>query len=235
MRKLFYFALFAASLLLLNSCIARAAEKAPADEEATTIEIVQPPEVKQLEPPTSPVVRIVNTKGVTFCTGFLVAPRYIATAGHCLVDETDYHAVTDNGIEIDLKPAIVADSDFGMADFALAFMTGLKAEKWKAAPMDCSGEKYPVGTEVYTRGFPGGEDVEITSKGFINGALHPDPSNWIRGVYTAQMPVFYGNSGGPVWNAASGEVLGILVGTQPMQRAWSYIQPIKPVCEALNG
>lgn len=240
----FYAALVVAMLSLAAfACMVtppKAAEATPvADEEAAP-----PPEavpqsiVPRVPVPTSPVVRIINEKGGTFCTGFLIAPRYIATAGHCLVGEGDNNlrVQADNGIIASVSIAAYSDADFGQKDFGLLFMTDLEARKWQPAKLDCSGEVYPVGTAIYTKGFPALSNQEVYVEGYLSGAPLPEKEgSWTKPVYPAILPIYYGHSGSPVWIKDTGEVFGILVGTEPDQRAYTYIQPIKPICEALNG
>lgn len=233
-------AIFIAAAVLLSTMIQAAPAhpiKAPADEDATTIEISQPPERKQVDPPNSAVVRLVNEKGNTFCTGFLVASRYIATAGHCLAghEQDTITAVGDNGLEIDTQIAVVSDPSGGLADYGLLYMSGLEAVKWKPIPLACNDEPLKEGDRIYVRGYPGTDTEVVYSEGYIHGAPHVlQNSFWAKPLLHATLPIYKGHSGSPVWDK-DGRVIGILVGLTSVQQSWAYLQPIKAVCAALDG
>ena len=52
-------------------------------------------------------------------------------------------------------------------------------------------------------------------------------------VYTAQLPVGHGDSGGPAFGP-DGRVFALMVGVNPDQPDWSILAPLNAVCAILH-
>jgi V8-like Glu-specific endopeptidase len=177
------------------------------------------------------------------CTGFLVGPDLIATAGHCMVNtgesrnETeiycknfswlfDFNETTnpenvsaENHYTCKRVIYAVKDEKAPFRDFALVQLTrpvkGRTPLKLSAAPISSS-------TTLSMIGHPFGLPAKLSRKArtLINNPL--------RGSFLTSLDAFDGNSGSPVFNA-NNEVVGILIGGTP-----SANTVINGRCEVLN-
>ncbi|WP_434362566.1 serine protease [Parasalinivibrio latis] len=152
------------------------------------------------------------------CTGFLVAPDIIATAGHCInnndlartrfffgfqmIDHNTPKVIIPSddiyrGIEIIDRKLENTDSDYALVrlDRPVTNRPILTVRR--------SG-KIPDDSNVYVIGHPSGLPMK-----FADGAFVRDNSHSI--FFTANLDTYGGNSGSPVFNQATGEVEGILV------------------------
>ncbi len=150
------------------------------------------------------------------CSGFLVGPDIVVTAGHCVEDQYD---CDENYWVLDYtkdKVSIGDDSIFGCSEIieqVLDYDTGLdyavikidrkvtdrKFFRWR---MDT--EKLKVGDPLVVIGNPSGLPIKIA-----DGAEVKDNSE--NDYFTANLDTFAGNSGSAVINANTGVVEGILV------------------------
>ncbi|RLA64962.1 MAG: hypothetical protein DRQ89_02760 [Epsilonproteobacteria bacterium] len=152
------------------------------------------------------------------CTGFLVAPDLLVTAGHC-VNKTNYHNRAwifgyDQSRATDSLPTFKAEfvyhtkevlewkedrinkSDFALVrlDRAVTIADPLKFRSYGEAS---------VGTELAIIGHPNGLPTKISADAQI---LENKPN-----AYKTNLDSFGGNSGSPVFNLYTGEVEGILI------------------------
>lgn len=181
------------------------------------------------------------------CTGFLVGPDLIATAGHCMVNtgesrnetETycqayawlfDYRNDASGGVKLSDVPAdrlyrckqvvyAVKDEDAPYRDFALV---QLDREVKDRKPLKLSTA--PAAGPFHMIGHPLGAPLKL-SRG--SRVLLDDPT---RGSFLTNLDAFEGNSGSPVFNARN-EVVGILVGGTPSR---SLFEPEGRTCSAYN-
>ncbi len=153
---------------------------------------------------------------VVYCSGFLVADNIIATAGHCMTLQkncTDYSWVFDFKIKNSLDTSVsVSSNDVykceeiiqqqldGETDFALVRPN----RAVKGYPVvTISKVEAPVGTALVMIGHPSGlpqkiaDGAKIISKSEIS--------------FKANLDAFQINSGSAVFNARTGEIVGILV------------------------
>ncbi len=177
------------------------------------------------------------------CTGFLVGPDLIATAGHCMVntgesrDETDLYcksfswlfdfneATNTENVSSEnhytCKRVIYAVKDEGapFRDFALVQLTrpvkGRTPFKLSAAPI---GKTETLSMVGHPFGLPA--KLSRGARTLVN--------NPRRGSFLTSLDAFEGNSGSPVFNAKN-EVVGILVGGTPSANTVT-----KGRCEVLN-
>ena len=153
-----------------------------------------------------------------FCSGFLVAPDIIATAGHCvnqnnlarirfvfgfrMINETQANIVIPNNDIFRGVALIVREEISTGADFALVRLDRPVTEH-TIVPVRRSG-KIEDGEEVFVIGHPSGLPLK-----FANGAQVQDNSP--SSFFVANLDTYGGNSGSPVFNENEGIVEGILV------------------------
>lgn len=153
-----------------------------------------------------------------FCSGFLVAPDIVATAGHCIdagnvtevrfvfgfrmQDASTAPAVIDNG-EIYRGTALLGRQLVGNgADWALVRLDRGVANH-RIARIRSAG-RIANTQAVHVIGHPSGLPTK-----FADGAAVRD--NQPAAFFVANLDTYGGNSGSPVYNSATHEVEGILV------------------------
>ena len=153
-----------------------------------------------------------------FCSGFLVAPDIVATAGHCvdrnnlartrfvfgfrMINETEANVVIANNDIFRGVALIVREEISTGADFALIRLDR-PVTGHTIVPIRRGG-KVDDGEEVFVIGHPSGLPLK-----FANGAQVRDNSP--SSFFVANLDTYGGNSGSPVFNEAEGVVEGILV------------------------
>ncbi|MDZ4662601.1 MAG: serine protease [Pseudomonadota bacterium] len=154
-----------------------------------------------------------------FCSGFLVAPNKIVTAGHCISDsncnKTKFvfgFAVKEDGKLPSVLPrdyvyackkVVRTESfaDYG-ADFAVV---ELDREVNNFSPLALRGDgQIQKGDSVLVIGHPSGLPTKVSG-----GAQVRDPSP--VAYFVANLDTYGGNSGSAVFNSETGAVEGILV------------------------
>jgi len=176
-----------------------------------------------------------NQPTVAGCTAFLVSPKHIVTAGHCIGEQSckvglyywlfDYQ-MPENGPFVNKKPKKnfvscerivkrVLDPKTHM-DYTLI---EIKQKVLNREPLKFRRSGKPsIGDELVVVGHPSGLPTKIA-----DGAQIRD----INDVFlTANLDTFGGNSGSPVINVNSGEVEGILV-----RGANDYVQDTEAGCK----
>ncbi len=154
-----------------------------------------------------------------FCSGSLVAPDVIMTAGHCVPSPKDCagikfvfgFAIKVKGVPPDSVPesevygcreligrAQVSDG----ADWALVRLDR-KVAGHAPLKLDLTGRIAPK-TEVLVIGHPAGLPTKIAGGARVRDASNP-------GFFTANLDTYGGNSGSAVFDSATGLVEGILV------------------------
>lgn len=159
-----------------------------------------------------------NQKISAFCTGFLVAPNLVATAGHCVRSQEECQntqlvfgfalrgpEAQDDIFDdqqvyscVELIKSEIANSG---ADYAV-IRIDRKAIGRSSLELRTQGE-LSLGDEVFVVGHPSGLPVKIAGGArvrAINGEF-----------YVANLDTYGGNSGSPVFNSKTGQVEGILV------------------------
>ncbi len=164
-----------------------------------------------------PDERFANELSINACTGFLVAPDLMISAGHCfktmddclnkaiIFDVTtksqkEKHYTAKNSDVFECRE-ILASSEDGFADYALIRLN--KKTNRPALPLRVKG-MLSSKDEVFMIGHPLGQPMKISQK------VKPfDLSNELQ--FKAPLDSFSGNSGSPVINARTLRVEGILV------------------------
>ena len=183
------------------------------------------------------------------CTGFLVGPDLIATAGHCMVNhgetknETemycqafdwlfDYQLDQNGKVETKNISAdqvyhcrqiiyAVNDEVAPFLDFALVQLDRPVLDR---KPLTLSSSEAGVGSSVFMIGYPLGTPMKIT-----DGA-HVLEDNPLSPALLTNLDAFDGNSGSPVFNKKN-EAIGILVSGRPSEL---FYFDSKNQCSRLN-
>jgi V8-like Glu-specific endopeptidase len=183
------------------------------------------------------------------CTGFLVAPDLIATAGHCMVNTGEEWHETDTFCKVyswlfDYQPDAqgqvelshvstdriyhcleviyaVKDEAAPFRDFALVRLD--RPVKGRA-PLRLASRPPHGHDSLKMIGYPLGSPAKLSPEGKI---LRNDPG---RQSFITNLDSFEGNSGAPVFNDAN-EVVGILVGGTP---SMSTLEAPGKRCEIYN-
>lgn len=184
----------------------------------------------------NPVVRLSNG-----CTGFYIGDGVFLSAGHCMGEAKAWSIGTDNAKGA--KKTIAVDTmiysnpaDWSGQDTAIIYTNPILTKGMKPVSLDCSGTVWPIQTPIATEGFPEDYGRNYTV-GVISAKASPwkaGKGGWYKDLYRTQLPVSYGNSGGPVFNTDTGKVIGVLVGVLPNNRSLSAVQPIDFACRVLG-
>ncbi|HTL12478.1 MAG TPA: serine protease [Bdellovibrionota bacterium] len=167
-----------------------------------------------------PDARFAEQPAPGLCSGFLVAPDLVVTAGHCMAHPFD---CTNNvwafGFRMDsasdartrfepddlyhCKAVVnqVSDSDT-RRDFAVVRLDRPVVGR---NPLKLRGsDPATLGEPLALAGYPGGLPVKWVGVGAWTGSTHPR-------TFLASLDAFGGNSGSPVVRLSTGEVEGILI------------------------
>lgn len=162
--------------------------------------------------------RFYSQTSSAFCSGFLVAPDIIATAGHCLTNESYCETAVwvfnyklkdekDSSVTVSKENVYrcksILKKDFGTKsqnDFALIKLD----RKVKGhSPVKIAQENPEIGEPLVMIGHPSGLPQKIDDGGSVK-------SKTLNG-FKANLDAFQINSGSAVFRAKSGELVGILV------------------------
>jgi len=175
--------------------------------------------------------RFINQYTLPVCSGFLVAPDVLVTAGHCV--ESDFDCQTSSWV-FDFLPGIqsiakknvyrckevikqeLTSSWYKLRDYAVIRLER-KVEDFRR-PLKFRNEKTAhVGASLVVIGHPSAMPLKIADNAKIK------PFNWVelltpvrtivrkKYYFTANLDTFAGNSGSPVFNQKTGKIEGILV------------------------
>lgn len=162
-----------------------------------------------------------NQPAAAYCTGFVVGPDLIATAGHCYGDadlanarfvfgfqmlDANTPKSTFDASEVYAGVEVVAHQLEGDYDYAVVRVDRpITAPGAEILPLRSAGT-VPSGTKVGIIGHPLGLPAKIA---FGDATMVRSGGN--PGYFVANLDSFGGNSGSPVFNAETGVVEGILV------------------------
>jgi len=164
--------------------------------------------------------RFLNQPNPAHCSGFLIAPDLIITAGHCV---DDYTACADNSWVFDFKTDSrgkagnkIKKSDIYSCkrvisqtlsqsinlDYAIVQLDRKVSDR---EPLEInSGEEIKNYTKLLVIGAPMGLPTKVAGGAWVRSNHHPH-------FFQANLDSFQGNSGSAVFNEKSGRVEGILV------------------------
>lgn len=153
-----------------------------------------------------------------FCTGFLVAPDIIATAGHCvdeknvttirfvfgfqMLNNTQAQVIIDNNDIYAGESVIGRQFTEGDTDWCLVKLDRKVSDK-QILTLRKQG-KIADNQSIYVLGHPSGLSLK-----FADGANVR--TNTKAAFFTANLDTYGGNSGSPVFNSNTHEVEGVLV------------------------
>jgi V8-like Glu-specific endopeptidase len=154
------------------------------------------------------------------CTGFLIAPDLVASAGHCFMSADDcanknivFQVQAKNetgpGYKV-LKNAVYECKEIVKSGFDAMAMTDFSVIRLNKKVIDRAPLKLrrngaiSLGTSVFMIGHPLGLPQVLSSKASVNDVANEH-------FFKATLDSFEGNSGSPVFNAKTFEVEGILV------------------------
>lgn len=158
--------------------------------------------------------RFANQKTAAECTGFLVAPDILVTAGHCVDSQMDCENnvwVFDYLDGVDTIPEnnvykckeIVSQKLDGVDDFGVIRLDRIVAGR---TPLKLRHEgDVAVGDKMVVIGHPSGLPLKIDDNGPVRDPMVNDH------YFVAELDTYGGNSGSPVFNQTTLEVEGILV------------------------
>lgn len=165
-----------------------------------------------------PVEPFINQPVGALCTGFLVAPDIIATAGHCL-NQSDVHTIRFVfGFRMtnkDTAQTTISSSEIYKGIKIIGHQLDSNAADWTLVQLDRPvanhkplkirrEDKIKDGTSLYVIGHPIGLPIKYAGKANVL-------DNSSKTYFTAGLDTYHGNSGSPVFNTETGEVEGILV------------------------
>ena len=161
--------------------------------------------------------RFVDQPVISECTGFLVGPDILMTAGHCVTNMKDCQG-SDWVFDFEMSEkegnptginrnnvyqckSILAQSAGNKIDFAIIQLD----RPTDRTPLNLAGPSAAVapGTNLYMMGYPGGLPLKITDNAQVLKQDHH--------LLVTNIDAFEGNSGSPVLDAATHLVIGILV------------------------
>lgn len=171
------------------------------------------------------------------CSGFLVAPNVLVTAGHCIrnqsdcasnkwvfdykVDHADQGIVTVPSANVYSCKKIISRTLDQMTqdDYAVIELNRTVTDRQPLA-FRRQG-KITAGTEIAVIGHPTGLPTKITNKAFVRTLKSK--------YFVTNLDTYGGNSGSAVFNAKTGEVEGILVRGEN-----DYVEDNKLGCQVSN-
>ncbi len=153
-----------------------------------------------------------------FCTGFLVGPDLLATAGHCITSATSCASTTIAfGFRMDASATVRSVLDAGEVYRCAAIVgrTQTTTDDWAVVRLDRAvtgraplpirrSGSVALGDPLVVMGHPSGLPIKVAGGATVR-------ANSQAYYFEANVDTYGGNSGSPVFNATTGEVEGILV------------------------
>lgn len=153
---------------------------------------------------------------IASCSGFLVAPDIIATAGHCMSDKSDCSqnfwvfdyrveeknqgSVTVEANDVYKCKEVIKQAYTDKLDFALVRLDRSVVNHF---PVKISKTEAEVGTPLVMIGHPSGLPQKIADGAIVRSTSETQ--------FKANLDAFQINSGSAIFHAKTGELLGILV------------------------
>jgi len=165
-------------------------------------------------------IKFRNEPAFGFCSGFLIAPDILVTAGHC-IDYDDYHKmewIFDFTNDIKYKPGdriyIPRSKRYTVKKIITRRLTSSDKRDYAVVQLDRPVDRKPFtfrtgntissGSKVTLLGAPSGIPLKIVENANVLS------SNTNRSYFKTNLDAFGGNSGGPVFSS-TGLIEGILV------------------------
>lgn len=160
-----------------------------------------------------------QTLGPT-CSGFLVRPNILVTAGHCMTKpenctqnvwvfdyllknagDKSYQIVSPQKIYKCKQVLARRYNDFGNIDYAIVELDRAVTDR-NFLEMDFSPNSPSMETPTFAVGHPSGLPLKVTLAGRVLKNDHPY-------AFDTDLDIFQGNSGSPVFDQNTGKVIGI--------------------------
>ena len=167
--------------------------------------------------------RFFDQSAAASCSGALVAPNIILTAGHCIEDQLDCNqmsivfgfALKQEGASVETIPGseiyrcrkILRTSQGEKDDRPDYALVQLDRPVPNHAPLELNFSPIPEGTPLLVIGHPSGLPAKVASGAHVQSITE----NYFR----ADLDTFSGNSGSAVFNARTRKIEGILVRGAP--------------------
>lgn len=165
--------------------------------------------------------RFVNQPNAGMCSGFLIAPDLIVTAGHCVELENfceEFRWVFDfkvNPSTLEAGKEVKPDDVYQCKKVINSALSGLISLDYALIQLDRPvSNRLPLSIRNTAKigekdglvviGSPSGLPLKVAGGANVRTNTHPF-------FFSANLDTFQGNSGSPVFNSASGVVEGILV------------------------
>lgn len=155
-----------------------------------------------------------------FCSGSLIAPNLILTAGHC-IEDTSVCSKTSFVFNFSMKSENETATTFEAEDVVhckkvITSIVNNNGEDFAIIEIDrpvthveplklSSNANLKVGTPLVVIGHPSGLPVKIASGGKVRNLMGN------TGYFTTNLDTYGGNSGSAVFNIETGEIEGVLV------------------------
>jgi V8-like Glu-specific endopeptidase len=179
-----------------------------------------------------PSERFWEQPSASYCSGVLVAPDVIATAGHCIVGEemTAFAYVFGYRMQDATTPElIIKNTNIYQAREVLAWQLDDKGADWALIRLDRPVSNHRIapirqagtirnGQAVHAIGYPLGLPAKLAP-----GSVQ---SNTARAFFRSNIPSYPGNSGSPVFQSTTHEVEGLLTrgrGGEPMKQGECFV------------
>jgi V8-like Glu-specific endopeptidase len=153
-----------------------------------------------------------------FCSGFLVAPDLLVTAGHCITSATSCASTTIAfGFRMDdasaVRAVLPASDVYRCA--AIVGRAQTTTDDWAVIRLDRAvtgrapvtlrrAGSVALGAPLVVMGHPSGIPLKVAGGATVRSTAQAN-------YFEANLDTYGGNSGSPVFNATTGEVEGILV------------------------
>lgn len=170
-----------------------------------------------------------NQLSGAFCSGSLVGPDLILTAGHCTLkyecrDTAVVFGFNENLVQQNAAKAIVRDGHTYLPvpkenvyycgsytakfpeDYDIAVMKLNRAVSGRKALSADRDHLVQEGESVFTIGHPLGSTLKVAGNAGVRFVSYEEPEIF----FAADLDTFAGNSGSPVFNAVSKKIIGVL-------------------------
>ncbi len=159
--------------------------------------------------------KFANEKSIANCSGFLIAPDLLLTAGHCVetieechnaawvFDYVDANSTLSYRHSVRKCVRIIKREQDPLAKLDYAIIQLDRKIRRKLLPLRKSGE-IMLNAPLAVAGFPTGLALKFAANASVR-------DNTKRNFFIANLDTFAGNSGSPVINLETGKIEGILV------------------------